>query len=228
MLTIQKGKKRAVIIGVICLFIAVFLALGILFYKANQAPQQEEVVVDSKKDSKPENTKIPEIILSGEEQENVLEALTDNPEETIISSAENETEASNRREDANELADVSISHTKSLFGEAGLLPENLPAGKVYFQGNNGKLESFIKNEGTRFSEQLISSDSKGNKVDELEIGVVEEAGKSVKYAVISKNKISVFEMMPAKKGKKAEERVTEYTITRQMRFAKGKTYVRLM
>jgi hypothetical protein len=106
----------------------------------------------------------------------------------------------------------------------------MPTGKIYYQGNNGKLESSVlHNEGV-FKEQLKSYDYAGNKVDELEIGVVDETAKTVKHAVISKNKISVFEIVTAK-GKKQEqqvEKVTEYAITPQMKFREGKTYTRLM
>jgi hypothetical protein len=230
--TKQKRKKKTVIISIICVFIAVFLGLGILFYKShknkNQEPQQAEALVDTKQNSKPKKSKNKEAISAEKELEIALEELIEGKEETSIDSTESETEDSNITEEPKELTEVHISYTKSLFGKIGSLPDNLSTGKVYYQGNNGKLESFIKREGDKIFEQLVSSDYKEDKVDELEIGIIEEADKAVKHAVISKNKVSVFEIIPAKNGKKTEERVTEYTITPQMRFIKGKTYVRVM
>jgi flagellar basal body-associated protein FliL len=232
MSTKQKQKKKTVIISIICLLIVVFLVLGIRFYKSylreNQAPQQEEVVVDTKKDSKPRNKPKPVDITSEDTSEVALDELVVSKDETILDSTESETETPNIKEEANELEDIYINHTRSLLGKNGILPDNLPTGKVYYQGNKGNLESLVKRDGDKISEQLISYDKQGNKVDELEIGIIEESDKAVKHAVISKNKISVFEIMPAKDGKKTEERVTEYTITPSMKFRKGKTYVRLL
>jgi hypothetical protein len=105
---------------------------------------------------------------------------------------------------------------------------DLIAGKIYYQGENGKLESFIYiDQSKNLHEYLISSDSNGFYADCVEIGywVLESGEKN--YATLSNYKLLIYKSLPVKWGKKTEESVTEYFISPQMQFNKGKTFSKL-
>ena len=106
--------------------------------------------------------------------------------------------------------------------------ENLFLGKLYYQGDNGRLESFLYLDSQGMvREYLVSYDPKGNVVDYIEIGIIiSEAGRK-KYATLSVNKLSVFELSQPEAGNRRRELVTEYSITPQLRFNKGRTFSKL-
>jgi len=125
---------------------------------------------------------------------------------------------------------LKIDETKIGINIKAIPLENLVPGKLYYQGDNGKLESFLfLDSGENVHEILVSYDPKGDYVDCIEIGLVstlENEGK--KFATLSVNKLSVFELAFSKMGDKKEEIVTEYSINPQLRFRKGKTFTKLL
>jgi len=126
-----------------------------------------------------------------------------------------------------QFAEIDIPQTRSLlFNPQNNAANQVYAGKVYYQGENGKLESRINQTKNEVCEELISYDSKGNAVDKLEISYASDSTKRLKCAVIFKNKISIYETKPSG-GDKNEGNVTEYLISPQMKFSLGKTYTKL-
>jgi len=124
---------------------------------------------------------------------------------------------------------IDIPQTKSLlFDSQNKALNQIATGKVYYKGENGKLESHIdrKNKNEIY-EELISYDNNGNAVDELEIGYISNSPKHLKCAVIDKNKISIYETIPSDNDDSNEKIVTEYLISPQMKFTRGKTYTKL-
>jgi len=116
--------------------------------------------------------------------------------------------------------------TLALLKDASL--ENLREGKLYYQGDNGRLESFLYMDSKRkISEYLISYDPKGNSVDCLEVGCWIPETDEKKFAHLSNNKLSVFELAAVKTNDKREEIVTEYTITPEMQFVRGKVFSKI-
>jgi hypothetical protein len=106
--------------------------------------------------------------------------------------------------------------------------ENLMQGKLYYQGENGKLESFLYLDAKkRIYEYMISYDPKGNCVDCIEIGFFYPETGEKKYASISNHKLLIYELLLAKQSDKIEETVKEYSISPQMQFLKGKTFSKL-
>ena len=131
--------------------------------------------------------------------------------------------------ESHEFATINIPQTKSLlFDPRNNILNQVAAGKIYYQGENGKLESCIITNRNRneVCEELISYDNKGNEVDKLEIGYVCDSAKHLKCAVIFKNKISIYETKSNGEGKNVKI-VTEYLISPQMKFSRGKTYTKL-
>jgi hypothetical protein len=221
-------KKVLVSVGSFAILVS---ALTILFInpQTDVRPDAQAVVTNAEQKQKSESDNykkqnfVPENeIPARSEEETVL--ADENPAEEAEIISEKPTEDA---EAALEPLVIDIAQTKSLFSNQASLPESGQTGKIYLQNKNGKLESVVKSEKEGFYERLISYDAKGNTLDELEIGTIDGAGKTVKRAVISGNRISVFEIVSAKGGKKQEETVTEYRITPQLTFRKGKTYTRL-
>ncbi|MDR0546585.1 MAG: hypothetical protein LBG77_03235 [Dysgonamonadaceae bacterium] len=133
-----------------------------------------------------------------------------------------------------DLEQVYISMTKSMFAPANITlasfqavsPEkSRMAGKSYYHGENGAIESdLVWDEDGNLHEQLVSFDLSGRPVDNLEIGVLTPSART-KYASLSTNKISIVESVQT--AKKNDERVTEYTVTPELQFHKGKTYLKI-
>jgi len=130
--------------------------------------------------------------------------------------------------DPQEFTMIDIPQTKSLlFDSQNNALNRIDTGKVYYQGISGKLQSRIKRNKNEIYEELISYDNNGNAVDELEIGYISNTSKYLKCAVIFKNKISIYETIPSNKDTTKEEIVTEYLISPQMKFTRGKTHTKL-
>ncbi|GHT62988.1 hypothetical protein AGMMS50239_17910 [Bacteroidia bacterium] len=120
-----------------------------------------------------------------------------------------------------------IPQAKSLlFHPQNNASDRIPSGKVYYQGENGRLESFINRDNIGIREELTSYDEKGNTVDKLEIGYICDTTRHLKCAVIFKNKISIYETKLSADNKN-EDIVIEYLISPQMKFSRGKTYTKL-
>ncbi|GHT76447.1 hypothetical protein FACS189413_17410 [Bacteroidia bacterium] len=134
----------------------------------------------------------------------------------------------------NDLTQIYIPLTKSVFALANVTLSSFQAvspektrmqGKSYYQGENGAIESdLVWDEDGNLHEQLVSFDPSGRPVDNLEIGILTPEA-HIKYASLSTNKISIIESVQT--TKKNEERVTEYSITPQLQFRKGKTYLKI-
>ncbi|MDR0798977.1 MAG: hypothetical protein LBN18_04365 [Dysgonamonadaceae bacterium] len=118
---------------------------------------------------------------------------------------------------------VYVPPTKSLFGRNVPLAE-LPKSKLYYEGKNGHMESHLTEENGRTIERLTSYDADGNKVDELALGYLDNQTQARQYAVLSQDKIFLFEQAP---NNPKEEIVTRYYITTGLRFTKGHTYKKL-
>ncbi|MDR2621215.1 MAG: hypothetical protein LBC48_01375 [Dysgonamonadaceae bacterium] len=161
---------------------------------------------------KPDDTYPPE-----EDVANIAETT---PEESLESSPEASPAASGR-------AAIYIPQTRSLLFQAqNRAPDQIQTGKVYYESEYGKLESSIIRDRTGIREELTAYNEKGNAVDKLEIGYICDSAKHVKCAVIFKNKISIYETKLSADNKN-EEIVTEYLISPQMKFSRGKTYKKL-
>jgi len=129
--------------------------------------------------------------------------------------------------ESQEFAAINIPQTKSLlFDPQHNALDQVYAGKVYYQGENGKLESHINQNKNEVCEELISYDNNGKEVDKLEIGYICDTTKHLKCAVLFKNKISIYETKSSGNDNK-EEFVTEYLISPKMKFSPGKTYTKL-
>jgi hypothetical protein len=137
------------------------------------------------------------------------------------------------------LASIYIPSTKSLFfaSDASIetfrnritQPGHPVRGKMYYQGENGLLESFLSIDEKGFIHEIVYSyDPAGNPVDEVEIGLLVPDGSIKKHATLSVNKLSVFELTTDKLAGKKQERVTEYSISPQLRFKKGRTFSKLI
>jgi hypothetical protein len=123
---------------------------------------------------------------------------------------------------------MKITEIKNLAHLKNISLENLREGKLYYQGENGRLESFLYIDSKRkISEYLVSYDSKGNSVDCLEVGCWIPETNEKKFTNLSNNKLSVFELAPVKANGKREEIVTEYAITPAMQFVRGKTFSKI-
>jgi hypothetical protein len=222
-------RKRITLISGI--LIAGFLIAGFWFYRNWSGKNLEE---ESQKTPIEETNINREKSREQESEESVVtkEINTKQPinetEEPVVELA-NESENTEKVEETTELKNLNpvyITQIKSLFNLSNFSIDNLPEGKTYFHGENGKLESVIHKGEDGISEQLVSYDYRGQKTDALEIGWIDGAGQVVKYAVISGNKISIFETLNTKKKK--ETKVTEYAITPQLKFTKGKIYMQLL
>jgi hypothetical protein len=125
------------------------------------------------------------------------------------------------------LSTIYIPQTKSLlFNSKDNNFENIQAGKIYYQDENGRLESAVNRDKDGVREELTGYDNKGNIVDKMEIGYICDSARHLKCAIIFKNKISIYETKTSGDNEN-EEIVTEYLILPQMKFIKGKTYTKL-
>jgi hypothetical protein len=125
--------------------------------------------------------------------------------------------------------ELKIDEIKTELNMKNIPSEDLVPGKLYYRGENGKLESFVYvNPNGKIHEYLIAYDPKGNYVDCIETGLITTENGKVKYASISINKLSVFELQPGKQSGKKEEIVTEYSINPQLQFKKGKTFIKVL
>jgi hypothetical protein len=236
---------------VFLIVILVLAGTGVYVFQSNKKTIQEDsipsveekIVVNKQKKSKkqPEEAVVQEIpmenpILEPEEAES-----NEPVEETINEekSAETEVEISNTNGVKKELTTIYIPLTKSLFTSPNISRESFQSrmmqpehpvvfGKSYYQGENGKLESSLRIDAEgNLHEQLHSFDSDGNLVDNIEIGFLSPEPHPRKYATLSVNKLSVFEISTTSASGKKEERVTEYSITPQLQFRKGKTFSKI-
>ena len=230
-------RKKQIIIG---LLLALALALGWGWYKYQSSQQAEEeqteqpaekpeaprpIVPEKKKEELPVLTQPEDTIAEAEEDttEVIVEELAENQSHESSGVGEVQAQATAHPE----LSTVYISRTKSLFASNKVSVETFKdklsdgkhaAGKVYYQGDNGKLESSLSlDEKGHLHEYLAGFDPKGNKTENIEIGWLSTDKQHKKYAIFLVNKLSIFE----------EERVTEYTITPQLRFKKGKTFTKI-
>ncbi|KAA6301876.1 MAG: hypothetical protein EZS26_001879 [Candidatus Ordinivivax streblomastigis] len=231
-----KNKKRLQILFPFLIFFILLLGIGI--YKIYRLQSIKETHVTHPETlpgtrAKPTQKELPASgIISGLEAEETPDLLED-PLEEIVS----EPEQGRSEETPKELHPVYIALVKSLFAPKNVSFETFQSrvtsddaytsGKVYFQDENGRLESYLwmDNKGA-IHEQLTGQDGQGNRIDEIEIGLWSPASKE-KTATLSVNKLSIFEWVSASDTGKKEERVTEYTITPQLRFQKGKTFVKV-
>lgn len=176
----------------------------------SQKPKKEQVQSSAEVPGSEEITETSDNIFPPEQIENAEEATETVTEETSES----------RKSSA-----IYISQTKSLLFNSHHAVD-IHAGKVYYQSENGKLESRINQSKSGISEELYSYDSKGNQVDKLEIGYICDSTRHLKCAVIFKNKISIYETKLTADNKN-EEIVTEYLISPELKFSRGKTYTKL-
>jgi hypothetical protein len=238
------SDKNKTAISLVIFLLILFLLVGIGIYKFQHngnlsdnetvSPAQEEVLEKNStaKKANPDSPVAPEIPMlhpdSGQNEERG---------ETIEHNEAIEKEAESAPLEKKELTAIYIPITKSLFSSSSVsfdsfksrMTHGEPAqGKIYYQGDNGKIESLLSIDSNgSFHEQLVSYDPEGNPVDRIEIGLLCPETNDKKYATLSVNRLSVFELSTAKTGKK-EERVTEYSITPQLRFVRGKTFTKLL
>jgi hypothetical protein len=121
-----------------------------------------------------------------------------------------------------------IPKSESQFVSAGLTLQQAVerGGKDYYSGYYGYISSKIVETGRGVVEILTAIDRQGRQTAELEIGLIAADGRRLKYAVVARNRISVTEVVSAPDEKLAEM-MTEYSITPEMTFVKGKTYHKL-
>lgn len=227
------AKRKTVIGIVVACIVVLFLTVGVYFYKTSYQPEPEgEEIVVTEEPPKPQVTKKKPKKENPEDLPEVPagEDIVPEPEseELTVEIIEEEAIEEESAAEPRELTTVHIRHSRSLFSNPNSSSDPLQVGKIYYDGDNGKLESFVNKKEDIISEKLISFDYRGNRVDSLEISLVEDGNEFHKYAVISHNKISIFQVMPTKNKKGKEELVTEYIITPNMKFVKGKTYTKLL
>jgi hypothetical protein len=226
-------KKIAIFIITIC----ILFILGMAFYKtcsfSEEIPEEKPIETVKEKEPKP-SVKPPKSVIvepdTVSEQEIDSIATIENPEieNGGIVEEKPETVVPEPVEKQKELSNIYIPFTKSLFNRPNLSINDLPERKIYYSGENGRLESsFVLKEGKTI-EYLVSYNPQGEKVDNLEIGLIDEKAVRKKYATFSQNKISTFETIQGKEKEKEEESVTNYSITPELRFVKGKTYKKIL
>jgi hypothetical protein len=232
-------RNRTVIVILICIAFAVG---GIVFYKNWKYIKEipEETITEGKTEKEKEEknsqnvVEIPSVNTEAPAEIKIPEAKKpaeeENPEtETEVAAKEiQETTIQENSAEQKELPNISIPFTKSLFNRADLSVNNFPSGKVYYNSTNGKIESVVSiKEDNKLYEYLTSYDSKGNKVDYLEIGYIEENSVKKKYAILSQNRISTVTRTLNEKNQE-EELVVNYSITPDLKFVKGKTYRKVL
>jgi hypothetical protein len=225
-------KRNRKIITIIVVVLILALGWGAIAFHKKAFPTPENIVEETetifteqpaattKKPSPTENATTieqpaPKLEPSLVEESSVVEEIETPkaPAEPVV--PKNETRA--------EFTDVYVPPTKSLFSRNVLLTE-LPKSKLYYEGKNGYMESHLTEENGRTIERLTSYDANGNKVDELALGYLDNQTQARQYAVLSQDKIFLFEQAP---NNPKEEIVTRYYITPELRFTKGHTYKKL-
>ena len=227
--------------------IGLLIGMGIYKYRASSVSEEEnateqmEVKPVEKTATKPEevsNISTDSEIVSDPDLDFIEEGSLDSfPEEIEKEKVAEEIE--NTPANEKELTSIYIPSTKSLFSASDAsidifrnrITQSEPPvrGKIYYQGENGLIESFLStDEKDAIREVLFSYDPAGNPVDELEIGLLIPDSPERKYATVSVNKLSVFELTLSKSANEKQERVTEYFVTPQLRFKKGKTFTKLL
>jgi hypothetical protein len=229
----MSNKRRNILITFFTgTLITGFIIGGIWIYQnwlekdLKELPSETEIKKDNTGKIKSPTRESTESTISEDTNADELPGETTEPGSFTTENEPGEIENIEKTAEPQNLGPVYISQSRSLFGSSDLSIDNLPAGKAYFLGENGKLESIVNKESNGISEQLVSYDYYGQKVDILEIGLIDDTGQVVKYAVFSQNKIAVFETVKTKK--KEETKVTEYAITPRLNFIKGKTYAKLI
>ena len=242
----EKFKKTISRLAVILL---IGMLTGIAIYIFRQPkPVEEETITPQPKTETKKNVEtktektvdVSEILEtpSNSDSNVIEEKLPDSFSEKIEEGKIAET-IENRFEHKKELNSIYIPLTKSLFSASDasinvfrnrIMQSEPPVrAKIYYQGENGLIESLLSlDEKGAIHETLFSYDPAGNPVDKLEIGLLVPDSSEKKYATISVNKLSVFELTSTLSADKRQERVTEYFITPQLRFKKGRTFSRLL
>jgi hypothetical protein len=234
----KKTAKNKIIAAFIVFLVCIAFIWAMFIYRScslsvleNLPPEDDksEIVKDEKpkkesskkEDVTPPNTKIDTEV---EELETFVEDVIEskdtigkeiNPVEVIFDTLESK-----------EPVSIYIPLVKSLFNDSNLSEVDLPKGKLYYKGSNGRMESVISKRENMIYETLISYDFKGNKVDNLEIGIIDKNSDKKRYAVISENRVSTFEITTDANGKKGKQ-VTNYIISPELKFNKGKTYYKI-
>jgi|GEM_PF-5235034 hypothetical protein len=231
----NNGTKIMLLIIGLLLIIVIFL---LVYYNTNKTTgtgEGKEPTVTEQPAEQPGTTTPtkPADVDTTEPHINEADSLqaTEQPEEPEIDSLAmegSEEEAANNTAETPDAAFLHIPRTKSIFNAEFDSPEALPFSKNYYQSSRGKVESLVlsNNEGEKI-EYLITYDKDGNKLDNLEIGLINKDNKRIKYAVVYQNKVSTY-TLSFNKDNKAQETVTEYSITNDLRFRKGKTYVKVL
>lgn len=207
----------------------------------DQNPVRKEVIKPSVSVDKED---LENIVSENKEEDASLESVE--AEKVPLDSFRNEDEAEKKglsNDSEGDLLDervsakdaLAIEKTRSLFTpRKDLRIENLPKNKIYYEGNNGVLESVVYSSEGGLSEKLVSVKPDGEFVDALEIGFIDLVDKNgdpvftiEKYAVVYRNKISVYELTRKGRNSARDEKVTEYTISPQLEFIRGKTYSKI-
>ncbi|GHT00574.1 hypothetical protein FACS189421_12750 [Bacteroidia bacterium] len=250
-LRMNSVNKKKTIISVLIFLVPLILVIGIGIYKYQQKEQPAEETVlppieNNNVEHKPAKSK-------NEIEKPVVEAIPIlNPDSSLEETETNETEVeADKMEELEkeleiapvvkkELGQVYIPMTKSLFISSNVSIESFQSrldqkdnrahGKLYYQGENGRLESYLSVDSNGLlHEYLVGYDPVGNPVETIEIGLLHlEKAPDKKYATLSVDRLSIFEIFTSKTSGKKEERVTEYSITPQLRFHKGKTFTKIL
>jgi hypothetical protein len=232
-------RNQFLLIALICVALT---GGGIVYYKTYYHPKEtaknnkiEKIIEETKKEDKKTHSKTntppsviePQIEMEDTETEKEKE-IEENISESETDSATNENIDEKKPEETNEQQNtIYIPFTKSLLNRKDLSVDNLPSGKVYYNSLNGKIESSVSIKEGKLYEYLTSFDKDGNKIDQLEIGFMDEKSVTKTRATISKNNITTFTLVPDKKNQE-EELVVVYMITQDLRFIKKSTYKKVL
>ena len=217
-------RKKTGIVCVILLILFVIFMLGVWFFKQSKTTPEvvEEPVIPpttetTKKKQDTITHKEPIIDVPLEQESDSIESIEENDNNTT-DIFENTEKVHKETEKKKELSSIYIPLTKSSLSGKNLT-ENQISGKIYYHGENGRLESFIHLDGEGAThEYLVSYNPHNQPVDSLKIGYWNPNTNDKKYATLSVNKISVFEN---------EVRVTEYFINPHMQIRKGRSFSKL-
>ena len=220
----KKSREKTGIICVILLILFVVFMLGVWFFKQSKTIQEiiEEPIIppttETKKKKQDTTTyKEPIIDIPLEQEFDPIETIEENDNNTT-DIFENTEEIHKETEKKKELSSIYIPLTKSSLSGKNLT-ENQISGKIYYQGENGRLESFIHlDEEGATHEYLVCYNVQNQPIDSLKIGYWNPHTQDKKYATLSVNKISVFEN---------EVRVTEYFINPHMQIRRGRSFSKL-
>ena len=228
-------KRKSIKIIAYILLMCLAFGSGMLFQKycfdkgiTEESEDEPEIIkeiihLEKKKDKKEKEVPLVVDVVPTKEEEQIEEVQLN---EDILKEEPDEINLPEEiEEQQRDLLPIHIPQVKSLLNSSNLSIQNMPDKKQYYKGNNGTIESIVERKSNNhFHEYLISYDYKGNKVDQLEIGIVDENIQKKKYAVLFQNNISTFEVSADTK----EEIVTTYQITPDLRFTKGKTYKKVL